>query len=187
MVKVTKLEAGCRQLRAAVRMFFDNEDVLAVHTLSRAAFRVLFDLTKEGEQKTALEAHIKKVGEKRFNEVTNFLKHADRDPDGEIDDNFELSTEAAIGMAAALCVYHTKELTPEVKAFQLWARMMRPQYFDLPDQLSKELNEWRAASKTDPDNIKTQANSRLFGKNLIHWIRLRESKLHQTKGQAEAT
>jgi len=168
-------------------MFFDNEDVLAVHTLSRAAFRVLFDLTKEGEQKTALEAHIKKVGEKRFNEVTNFLKHADRDPDGEIDDNFELSTEAAIGMAAALCVYHTKELTPEVKAFQLWARMMRPQYFDLPDQLSKELNEWRAASKTDPDNIKTQANSRLFGKNLIHWIRLRESKLHQTKGQAEAT
>ena len=29
-------------------MFFNNEDILAVHTVSRAAFRVLFDITKEG-------------------------------------------------------------------------------------------------------------------------------------------
>jgi hypothetical protein len=41
-------------------MFFANEDILAVHTVSRAAFRILYDITKEGEAKIALDAHIKK-------------------------------------------------------------------------------------------------------------------------------
>ena len=47
-MKISKLEAGSRQLDSAIRMFFNNEDILAVHTVSRAAFRVLFDITKEG-------------------------------------------------------------------------------------------------------------------------------------------
>jgi hypothetical protein len=46
MAKITKLDAGGRQLDAAIRMFFKNEDMLAVHTVSRAAFRVLYDMTK---------------------------------------------------------------------------------------------------------------------------------------------
>jgi hypothetical protein len=76
--------ADCRrQLDAAIRMFFENEDVLAVHTLSRAAFRVLYDMTNEGDAKVALDAHINKLGLDKFNKVTNFLKHADRDPDAE--------------------------------------------------------------------------------------------------------
>jgi hypothetical protein len=37
MAKITKLEAGGRQLDSAVRMFFANEDILAIHTVSRAA------------------------------------------------------------------------------------------------------------------------------------------------------
>ena len=32
MTKISKLEAGGRQLDAAIRMFSENEDVLAVHT-----------------------------------------------------------------------------------------------------------------------------------------------------------
>src|SRR5215471_1616385 len=79
MAKIAKLESAKRQLDAAIRMFFKNEDMLAIHTVSRAAFRVLFDLTKEGDAKKALETHIKKVGPQRFNEETNFLKHADQD------------------------------------------------------------------------------------------------------------
>jgi hypothetical protein len=102
MAKITKLEAAGRQLDSAIRMFFSNEDILAVHTVARAAFRILYDITKEGEAKVALDAHIKKVGVDRFNEETNFLKHADRDPDSEIDDNFYLFTEAGIGMAISL-------------------------------------------------------------------------------------
>lgn len=80
MAKIAKLEAAKRQLDAAIRMFFKNEDMLAVHTVSRAAFHVLFDLTSEGDVKKALATYIKKVGAQRFNEEANFLKHADQDP-----------------------------------------------------------------------------------------------------------
>jgi hypothetical protein len=67
VTKISKLEAGKRQLDAAIRMFFENEDVLAVHTLSRAVFRVLYDMTEEGNAKVALDAHIKKLGPDKFN------------------------------------------------------------------------------------------------------------------------
>src|SRR5258708_16538362 len=126
MAKVTKLEAGRRQLDVAIRMFFDNEDVLAIHTLSRAAFRILDDITKEGDAKVALAVHIKKLGPNKFNEITNFLKHADRDPDGEIDEDFQISTEAGIGMASGLYHHHATSFTPEMKGFGMSARSMRP-------------------------------------------------------------
>jgi hypothetical protein len=100
-------------------MFFENEDILAIHTLSRPAFRVLYDITSEGEAKTVLAAHVKKLGAEKFNKITNFLKHGDRDPDGEIYEDFHISTEAGLGMAAGLYFRHTKVFTPEMKAFHI--------------------------------------------------------------------
>jgi hypothetical protein len=50
MAKITKLEAAGRQLDSAIRMFFANEDILAVHTVARAAFRILYDITKEAKR-----------------------------------------------------------------------------------------------------------------------------------------
>lgn len=41
---VTKLVAAQRQLRAAIRMFFDGEDELAIHTVASAAYRIVADL-----------------------------------------------------------------------------------------------------------------------------------------------
>lgn len=43
-VHVTKLAAAQRQLRAAIRMFFAQEDELAVHTVASAAYRLIADL-----------------------------------------------------------------------------------------------------------------------------------------------
>src|SRR3954471_2777253 len=119
MAKLAKLEAAKRQLDAAIGIF-KNENMLAVHIVSRAAFRVLYDLTKDDAViKQALDAHIKKVGLKRFNEETNFLKHADQDPAGEIDENFHTFTEAGIGMAIGLFKHRDKNLTAEMAAFLL--------------------------------------------------------------------
>ena len=173
MAKITKLEAGSRQLNSAIRMFFNNEDILAVHTVSRAAFRVLFDITQEGETKVALDAHVKKVGPVQFNKITNFLKHADNDPEAQIDEDFYVFTEAGIGMAISLHYHHINNLTPEMKGFNLWARMMRPKYFDLPEYLQKEIEDWKATSATDPDKITEQAASRDLGKAIVHWLKLR--------------
>ncbi|MDE0190471.1 MAG: hypothetical protein OXQ90_03865 [Gammaproteobacteria bacterium] len=44
---VTKLEAARRQLREAIRMFFADADVLAVHTVASAAYRLISDLKSQ--------------------------------------------------------------------------------------------------------------------------------------------
>ena len=41
MARITKLEAGGRQLDAAIRMFFKNEDMLAIHTVPGCISRAL--------------------------------------------------------------------------------------------------------------------------------------------------
>lgn len=41
---ITKRAAAHRQLRAAIRMFFDGEEDLAVHTVASAAYRLFSDL-----------------------------------------------------------------------------------------------------------------------------------------------
>lgn len=43
-VSITKLEAAQRQLNAAIRLFFIDEDELAVHTIASAAYRLINDL-----------------------------------------------------------------------------------------------------------------------------------------------
>lgn len=169
MATIGKLDAAKRQLDAAIRMFFRNEDMLAIHTVSRAAFRVLFDITKENDVKKALETHIMKVGPQRFNEETNFLKHADQDPATEIDDNFQDFTEAGIGMAIGLYKGHDSKLSPEMASFLVWSMLMRPGFYDLSDESNKLVEDWRKASSMDPNKVKEPEGSRLLGDLILYW------------------
>src|SRR5260221_5624954 len=52
-VHINKLAAGERQLRAAIRMFFAEEDALAIHTVASAAYGILKDLKAERGQDEA--------------------------------------------------------------------------------------------------------------------------------------
>lgn len=167
MAKIGKLEAAKRQLDAAIRMFFRNEDMLAIHTVSRAAFRVLYDITEETNAKKALDTHIKKVGPKRFHEETNFLKHADEDPAAEIDENFQDFTEAGIGMAIGLYKSHDSTLSPEMASFLAWSALMRPGFYDLSDEANKMVDDWRKASSIH--TAKEQEGARLLGDLILHW------------------
>src|SRR5262249_54191226 len=65
----------------------------------------------------------------KFNELTNFLKHADRDVDAEVDEPSEGFIQIGIGFAAMLYRQITATLTPEMKAFHLWMKVMNPEYF----------------------------------------------------------
>ena len=85
---ISKLEAAQRQLNCSIRLYFGEEDIFAVHTLSRAAFRILYDLyptVRSDGFSQNIEAIIFHMGWKRFNQVANFLKHAVSDPDGRQD------------------------------------------------------------------------------------------------------
>ena len=46
-IQISKIAAAQRQLDAAIRMFFQTEDELAIHTVTAAAFQVFRDLTEE--------------------------------------------------------------------------------------------------------------------------------------------
>ena len=48
---VTKLEAAERQLRVAIRMFFECKDMIAVHALATAAQEIFSELAKKHGQK----------------------------------------------------------------------------------------------------------------------------------------
>lgn len=57
-VHVTKFAAAERQLRAAIRMFFVEEDELAIHTIASAALRLLADLKDDRGMDEAADAHL---------------------------------------------------------------------------------------------------------------------------------
>lgn len=57
-VYVTKLAAAQRQLTAAIRLFFANEDELAVHTIAHAAYRLLSDLKANRGRDEAADTYL---------------------------------------------------------------------------------------------------------------------------------
>jgi hypothetical protein len=127
---ISKLEAAQRQLDCAIRLYFDNDDLLSVHALSRAAFRVIYDLHKPADEYRAIvEQTIKYLGWANFNAVTNFLKHADRDPLDQSEEPTEEGIQVGIGFAAMLYQRLAGYLTPEMKAFHLWMKVRNPDKF----------------------------------------------------------
>ena len=127
MPKLSKIEAARRQLDCAIRLYFDNEDLLAVHSLSRAAFRLLYDLQPANNLREAVTLLIHQFGWDSFNKLTNFLKHADRDPDAEVDEASEADIQIGIAAAATLYRHMAKQSTPEMEAFQVWMKVMDEQ------------------------------------------------------------
>src|SRR6266852_8979311 len=86
--QITKLDAAARQLRTAIRLFLEDGDAVAIHTLASAAQEVLRGLLKPrgggSFYKDSDWVRPEQAGEFRhiMNEAQNFFKHADKDPDG---------------------------------------------------------------------------------------------------------
>ena len=82
---ISKLEVAERQLREAVRLFFEERDPVATHSVAAAGHQVLLDIAaKQGTEslikpKSASVPHMRSA-----NYPTNFFKHADKDPQGRI-------------------------------------------------------------------------------------------------------
>jgi len=57
-VHVTKLAAAQRQLRAAIRLYFANEDELAIYTVASAAYRLISDLKAARGMNEAADSHL---------------------------------------------------------------------------------------------------------------------------------
>jgi len=84
---ITKLEAAHRQLRQAVRLFFKNGDMLAVHTLTAAAFQLFSDIGRLSgvvsrfRSDQLIRSEPLKDWITALSSTQNFLEDADKDPD----------------------------------------------------------------------------------------------------------
>ena len=90
IIKINKIEAAQRQIDTAIRLLFNNDDPIAIHTLIMAGFRILRDLAskKNGNMHNLVQNIIKPGMEAKFwgsmHKFSNFLKHAERDCQGPI-------------------------------------------------------------------------------------------------------
>jgi hypothetical protein len=131
---ISKIEAAKRQLDCAIRLYLAEDEELSVHTLSRAAFRLLYDIypaLRDDGFSGDLEKLIQQFGWKNFNEAANFLKHADSDRN-ETYDLKESDTQMGIGFAIVLYRRLTGGYTPEMRAFDEWMKVSNPDKFNVP-------------------------------------------------------
>ncbi len=134
---ITKAEGAKRQLDTAIDLFFDEGDPLAVHTLAFAAFKVLLNLYSHhkddafGEQIDALIAD--RIGWGRFSETANFLKHADHDPDGLMEDLPPESGLTVIGLATLLYRRLVGDFSPKMEAFDFWIELVAADEIGIAD------------------------------------------------------
>ena len=140
-----KSEAARRQIDTAIRMLFSGEDPVAVHTLAMAGFRVLRDLAKHAESpmESLIDSLIKpdKKAEswRHINSLSNFLKHADKDP-YEIHDPVEEEINDVVLLLAAQYYQDLGHpLTHEMSALITWCMVLYPEFLlrDTNPQLLK--------------------------------------------------
>jgi hypothetical protein len=107
-IRVSKLDAACRQLRTAITLWFTGGDPIAIHTLAFAAYEVLHHLSKKRDpfrRDLIFDTdHIKveHLGDwnKLIRRHANFFKHADRDGDSVIE--FDQSAKTSLRRSQAI-------------------------------------------------------------------------------------
>jgi hypothetical protein len=141
-MRLDKEQVAVRQLDMAIRLLFDGGDVVSVHTLACAAANVLRDVLKakggEAWQDAIIKTYPGIEGEIRqtLARAQNFFKHADRDPEEELDFDEKINDETII---VATLEYgeilrlgapsgRTKATIP-ISVFQLWYFAKDPRFF----------------------------------------------------------
>jgi hypothetical protein len=175
-IRVNKVEAARRQIDAAIRMLFSNEDPVAVHTVAMAALRIVRDLAAKRDDSymhKVTEAIIKPGMEKKFwrkfQAPANFLKHADRDPDGFLENIDEEANEGSLFMA---CLYYqdlAHQYTPEMMTLAAWYMALHPEFLndDAPSQLKQVLSDAGLDVKG-----RARADQLAIGQQLLEMARL---------------
>lgn len=131
-MKISKLEAAKRQLDCAIRLYLNDDDLSSAITLSRASFRLLWDIyptiANDGFEKP-LSKVIEQLGWTRFNAIANFLKHADKDPEAQMDPD-AVHAKTGIGFSIMLYSRATGAYSPEMKAWETLMTLEQPDVWD---------------------------------------------------------
>jgi hypothetical protein len=131
-MEISKLEAAKRQLDCAIRLYLNDDDMSSTITLSRASFRLMWDLyptiANDGFEKPLLKL-IEVIGWNKFNAIANFLKHADKDPEAQMEPD-EVHAKTGIGFSIILYSRATNAYSPEMKAWETLMTLAEPEIWD---------------------------------------------------------
>lgn len=124
-IRVTKLDAARRHLRAAITLLFEGADPIVVHTLVGVASVLAADLARHhhpGEEWETLAKSANNIAAQDYfvaaRSTQNFLKHADRDPDATHE--FDPTDTDALAFGAVRNLANFGELGLEESALELW-------------------------------------------------------------------
>jgi len=144
---INKLEVADRQIATSIRLFFEERDIVSIHTLIASAHQILADLGGPSSVKGTKQLHDKELQEhlREINYPYNFFKHADKDPKSKINiAPLESFTSDFIMDAVLMLQVITKDLPIEAKTFWMWFTSKYPQDFeDCPEggEIKKMINE----------------------------------------------
>ena len=129
---ISKMDAARRQLDCAIQLRLRGEDSLGVHTLAYAAFGILRDLVRDRAHQmedvlAVLLNQSSKMG-RDFSSVPNFLKHADRDPEGMLTAHSADSVHLTLAFSVRLWVELGGTKTPDMEAFAKLPDPYKPGY-----------------------------------------------------------
>ncbi len=143
-IRVSKLDAARRQLRAAIELWFTDGDPVAIHTLTFAAYEILHALSKKRDPnrpKLLFDSDLI-MDDKRSQANTllkrnaYFFKHADRDGDSVIEFNPE-ANEWLMVFASRARSYCGELPSEEESCFMWWMQVHHPHM--LTEEGQKEL------------------------------------------------
>ncbi len=165
--RVTKLDAARRQIRVAIRLFFQREDMAAVHTLAAAAQEVLREIGKARSVETfaryddAVDQIVRPEMREEFcrmlRQAQNFLKHADRDPDGVLD-FYPEATQYYLFDATRMYILLDPVGSPEALMFLCWFSVKHPYLLKrngAKTELEQEFEQALAKGFADVDDFET--------------------------------
>jgi hypothetical protein len=124
-IQITKLDAALRQLETAITLWFNSGDSLSIHTLSSAAYQILYDINKHQNGPTMtpdtdiIKPEKQAEWKRALKAPANFLKHADTDPTDTIFFNSAVN-EHILFEATIFYSIITKETRPVLFCFHQW-------------------------------------------------------------------
>jgi hypothetical protein len=131
---ITKLEAARRQIDFSIDHHFSGGDPFAIHTVVAAALGILRALAESrGDVRTheAFKRIIRPGKEREFwavmNRASNFLKHADRDPQALLEDVRAEINDGAIFMAASYYADLSGKVSRPMSVFLAWHASFHPE------------------------------------------------------------
>jgi hypothetical protein len=135
-ISISKLDAAKSQLETAVVLFFNDGSEISIHTLTKAAHRILDDVGRSRGILSFISQGIDKFikPEKRqevrkiLNKPQNFFKHAVSDPEETLDFNPE-GTEYFLWDACQLYGSLTSQIPKDILLFIAWFTIKHPDIF----------------------------------------------------------